>query len=89
MCDYSSAELLWLQEHGEPSIGRQLNENMPEPLVSVPWCNAENNESWCALKRMCVQDWVGGVNGPCLAMEAVEKPRAPNGFIIHEDESII
>eukprot|EP00299_Pterocystis_sp_00344_P006709 c1868_g1_i1.p1 GENE.c1868_g1_i1~~c1868_g1_i1.p1 ORF type:complete len:734 (-),score=99.37 c1868_g1_i1:78-2279(-) len=83
MCDYTQEELWWLQQNGEESVGRQLNQNMPEPSESVPVCNAEKKETWCALKRMCVQDWVGGVNGPCQPMEASEKPRALNGFIIH------
>jgi len=84
MCEYTPSELAWLAAHGDESLGRSIYGAMPEPTSSqdpTTTCDETKGETWCALKRACVQDWVGGENGPCKVMDAPEVTHSPNGFI--------
>jgi len=49
-------------------------------------CDADNSETWCEAKQRCVQDWVGGQNGPCEETPEVVTKRvhALNGFIARD-----
>lgn len=93
MCDYSPDELAWLALHGERTgLSGTHSSSMPEaednhdmhPDDVARLCDSTKSETWCEPKRICVQDWVGGMNGPCHVDESVvvnTHRRSLNGFI--------
>jgi len=60
---------------------------MVEPDADAPLfvqdCDKEQGYTWCAFKQGCVQDWVGGQNGPCQPFDDNAQPlTALNGFAV-------
>lgn len=91
MCDYTPSELAWLDANGDTTLGstQPADGVMNEPDASPQdiaeeaqgTCEIDLGFTWCEAKHMCVQNWGGGVNGPCEPIKTAHVQHAMNGFI--------
>lgn len=93
VCDFSPLELKWMSENGDATIGSLQDSFTAMPEVEdddreedvARGCNVDSRETWCERKQKCVQNWVGGIDGPCneVAASTTRETRRHmfNGFI--------